>query len=269
MNPILPTGFASHADGIVATAAGIEGRLTEREIRFLALLAAAPTCAGTVLEIGSFCGRSTVVLAKSAAFANAAGIVAVDPLSLPASTDPSALTATDVAASLRANLRTHGVEHLVEFHQMKSGELAQSWNRPLRLLWIDGDHTLEGARGDFRGYAPFLHPGAIVAFHDTLSRFAGPVRVLVEDVLASDDFGACGCVGSIAWAQYRPGETAVAEWHGQRTRLRALLAALIEQSDRGAASGVLDKWSYKIRRARIPHAAIEPRTWVSLVVRVE
>ena len=37
---------------------GVDGWLTDREIQFLALAGARPTCAGDVLEIGSYRGRS-------------------------------------------------------------------------------------------------------------------------------------------------------------------------------------------------------------------
>lgn len=258
-SPALPPGFEAHADAMVALADRIEGRVTRREMRLLALLGAAPTCAGTVLEIGSYRGRSTIILAKSAALAGDTRIHAVDPLSLPSETDPSALAAEDVAASFHQNLRNEGVEALVDFHQMRSTELAATWTLPLRLLWIDGDHTLDGARSDFRCFAPFLQPGAIVAFHDVLSRFPGPIRVVVEDVLSSNVFGACGFVGSIAWAQYLGDPSLTTRWRAHQKSLRARAAALIAQSDRGPATGLIDKWTYKLRRARIPHGEANSR----------
>jgi predicted O-methyltransferase YrrM len=38
--------------------------------------------------------------------------------------------------------------------------------RRLDVLFIDGDHTLDGVRDDFERYAPFVRPGGLVAFHD-------------------------------------------------------------------------------------------------------
>lgn len=38
--------------------------------------------------------------------------------------------------------------------------------RPLDLLFIDGDHTLEGVEADYRMYAPLVRSGGLVAFHD-------------------------------------------------------------------------------------------------------
>jgi hypothetical protein len=42
----------------------------------------------------------------------------------------------------------------VEVHRCLSRELSGRWTDPIRLLWIDGDHTYAGALADlelFRG----------------------------------------------------------------------------------------------------------------------
>jgi cephalosporin hydroxylase len=39
-------------------------------------------------------------------------------------------------------------------------------NRKLDLLFIDGDHSYEGVKTDFETYAPLVHSGGIIAFHD-------------------------------------------------------------------------------------------------------
>jgi cephalosporin hydroxylase len=39
-------------------------------------------------------------------------------------------------------------------------------NRPVDILFIDGDHTYEGIAKDFQMYSPLVKKGGIVAFHD-------------------------------------------------------------------------------------------------------
>src|SRR3989442_3453102 len=56
--------------------------------RSLALIAAAAPGRGTILEIGSFKGKSTVGLASVSARYGLGKVVAVDPLTAPSSTDP-------------------------------------------------------------------------------------------------------------------------------------------------------------------------------------
>jgi len=36
----------------------------------------------------------------------------------------------------------------------------------LDVLFIDGDHSLEGVRQDFLAFAPLVREGGIIAFHD-------------------------------------------------------------------------------------------------------
>jgi hypothetical protein len=59
----------------------------------------------------------------------------------------------------------------------------------------------------------------VVAFHDALNNFPGPIQVYVENVLRTDKFGPMGFVQSIAWAQFTP--TDFGEFHRPTTELGA------------------------------------------------
>ena len=39
-------------------------------------------------------------------------------------------------------------------------------DRPVDVLFIDGDHTYAGIRSDYEMYGPLVRDGGIVAFHD-------------------------------------------------------------------------------------------------------
>ena len=41
-------------------------------------------------------------------------------------------------------------------------------------------------------------------YHDALNVFSGPIRIFVEHILRSNQFGAAGFVHSNAWSQFRP-----------------------------------------------------------------
>ncbi len=250
--------LAAFCDGLPTLLDELQGHLSVREARFLALLAACPTAAGAVLEIGSYMGRSTVVLAKAALLAGKQGVVAVDPLDSPSSTDPDLGGRPSCEDELRANLERHDLASVVEFHRMRSEELARTWDRPLRLLWIDGDHTLEGARADLRAFAPFLVDGAIVAMHDMLHEFEGPLRVFVEDVLGSGHAGAAGVCGSIGWAQWSV--SPLPRDPDGDLLVRRLLRLQPSVSPPRELS-VWGRWWYKLLRSRVPHGDVDPLAW--------
>jgi predicted O-methyltransferase YrrM len=47
-----------------------------------------------------------------------------------------------------------------------SSEAVRTWNNPIDLLLIDGDHTETGVRQDWESWSRFVVPGGVVIFHD-------------------------------------------------------------------------------------------------------
>jgi predicted O-methyltransferase YrrM len=257
-----PGQFDELVREVVGIAQTIGGYLKRREVKFLALLGACPTAAGDILEIGTFKGKSTVVLAKAALAAGGGRVVAVDPFVLAGAGGPAA-----ALADLRDTLQLHGVADHVEFHQTYAATLARNWNRPIRLLWIDGNHTYAAAKSDFDLFLPFLADGAIVALHDVLNVAEGPLRVFMEDVLLSRHFGVAGLCGSIGWAQYCSEVQAALPCRTDKTALYRRLSRLVpyvafDQKVRG-----FRKQGYKFQRWRVPHAEVDPSRWLALVRR--
>ena len=243
------------------------GFLSEREGRFLTLAAAAAPGKGAILEIGSFKGKSTVGLASIARHYSLPPVVAVDPFTAPSRTDPDLGGAESSLADFQKTIRTAGLEPYVEVHQMRSDDLARTWNRPLRFLWIDGDHTYSGALADIRNFGKHLEDGAVVAFHDALSPFEGPLRVFVEEVLHSDQFGAAGFVGSIAWAQFRPHTGSSQQIREPRLKLARKAARLIPFLNNVEQLTGLRRVLFKLLRSLVPHGEVEPAHWVEVVNR--
>ena len=240
--------------------ASTTGYLSEREARLVMAAAALSPAQGKNLEIGSFKGRSTVGIAYVTRELGLGKVVAVDPHTSPASTDPDLRSRGQTTSydDFVANLEAAGVLDRVEIRRAYSHDLAREWKDPLRFLWIDGDHTYEGAKADIDMFKPFLADGAIVAMHDVLGTFEGALRVFVEEVLDRDDFGPAGFSGSIGWAQYRPRDGARFRW---RRRLLALparkLIPVARRADRGLHGW--NKFLYKLWRPLAPHGDISVR----------
>ena len=241
----------------------VPGFLTEREGRFLALIAAGAPADGVILEIGTFKGKSTVGLATIAQRYGLGPVVTVDPHTAPAPTDPDLAGQASSWEAFTASVAAAGVADVVEAHRAYSRDVARGWNRPIRVLWVDGDHTYAGTREDVALFGPHLVPGAVLAMHDVLHVYEGPVRVFVEEVLASDAFGPAGVCGSIGWAQFRPADGGA--FRAERRALARRAARLVALVRHGRRPTGLARLIYQVLRATVPHAAPRADDWLARV----
>ena len=261
----LPPDFEQVREDAWRLVSDTTGYLTKREADFLALAAACAPATGAILEIGSFKGRSTVGLAYVARHYGLGKVIAVDPHTSPSATDPDLRDKPSSYEDFKTNLRRANVADVVDSHRTFSTELARSWNQPLRLLWIDGDHTYRGAKADLVAFRPWLADGAIVAFHDALRDFGGPTRVFVEEILRSDEFGPAGVAGSIAWGQFRPRDGSQPRFREMRQALERRMAPLVPLvSDDRKLSGVR-KLRFKLRRSMVPRGDVDPKWFAEQV----
>ncbi|GAA3489736.1 MULTISPECIES: class I SAM-dependent methyltransferase [Streptomyces] len=146
----------------------------------LALYAAAAEAAQRlrlpVLEVGTYCGRSTLLLADAA---RAAGVTAVTvdhhrgseeqqpgwEYHDPTVVDPE-VGVMDTLPTFRRTLRRAGLEEHVVAIVGRSPRAARLWGTPLALVFIDGGHTDEHATGDYEGWAPHVAPEGLLVIHD-------------------------------------------------------------------------------------------------------
>ena len=150
----------------------------------LALYAAAVEAAALglpLLEVGTYCGRSTILLAEAA---RAAGTVAVTVDHHRGSEeqqpgweyhDSSVVDPVtglmDTLPTFRRTLFAAGLEEHVVALVGRSPKAAALWARPLGLVFVDGGHTDEHATADYEGWAPHVAPGGLLVIHDV---FADP-----------------------------------------------------------------------------------------------
>lgn len=131
---------------------------------------------GPVLEIGSYCGKSTLYLGL-AARANNNTVYAVDhhvgseehqPGEMfhdPALFDSDS-GQMDSFREFRANMRKANLEHTVVPMVAPSTVVARDWRAPLGMVFIDGGHSLAAALEDYRAWAGHIARGGILAVHD-------------------------------------------------------------------------------------------------------
>jgi hypothetical protein len=261
----IPSDLDSVLDVAWARTKITPGFLLENEARFLGIAAACTPGEGAIVEIGSFKGRSTVMLATVAARYGLGPVVSIDPhnFNLTVDNKPGAVQEGSTYEEFMGSLRKAGVEQQVEVHHAFSKDVSATWNRPIRLLWIDGDHSLQGATEDFEGFSPLLSPGGVVAIHDSLHAFAGPIGVFVELILRSSKYGPAGFVQSTAWAQYRPKDGN--RFNPSRRALYRRAAKLLPYVKEGTPLKGVRKLMYKLYRSRVPRAGLSPEAWATML----
>jgi MMP 1-O-methyltransferase len=184
------------------------GMLTAAEVDCLFKLGQFNQCEGVIVEIGSWKGKSTLALARGAATVHKEKIYAIDPHRI--QLEEGYLD--DTEAEFLANIKQGGAECQVVPMIMTSAAAAQVWNKPVRLLWIDGDHRYEPAKLDFTFWEPHVVEGGIIAMHDTI-RKKGPKRVLWEKVFLSGRFQEIAIVDNIT-ATRKVKRVSLARWIG-------------------------------------------------------
>jgi predicted O-methyltransferase YrrM len=116
---------------------------------------------GPFAEIGRFKGGSTLVFA--AALRDGVELWSYD-LHVALRAD---MPGEQLDAELRDALTRFGLEHKVHL-VVADSHTVDPPSEPLELLFIDGDHSYDGAKADFERWQAFVRPGGHVLFHDAV-----------------------------------------------------------------------------------------------------
>src|SRR5262249_7196907 len=137
-----------------------------------------------VVEVGSYCGRSTVVLASVlAATESVARLYAIDPYEGGCgSLDDCPGPGRPTLEILRGTLTSVGLSGFVRIIAARPADV--QWSEPIMFLLIDGLHDYASVARDFLTFEPYLVPGALVAFHDYSTHYPG-VKAFVDEVLGT------------------------------------------------------------------------------------
>lgn len=164
---------------------------------------------GPFMEIGSYCGKSTIYLGAAARDSGRV-LYAVDhhrgseenqpgwEFHEPDLVDPE-IGLIDTMPVFRRTIHSAGLEGVVVAVVGDSPKIAANWSTNLSLLFIDGGHGVEPAHLDYEGWAPKLVPGATLLIHDVFPDPADGGRPPYEIYLRAlaDGFREVGHVGSL------------------------------------------------------------------------
>ncbi|MGA8988361.1 class I SAM-dependent methyltransferase [Aeromicrobium sp.] len=165
---------------------------------------------GVAVEIGTYCGKSTIYLGH-AAQATGSTVVTIDhhrgseehqvgweyhDASL---VDPES-GRFDTLPTLRRVLAEADLEEVVVPMIGRSVAVSRWWRTPVDLVFVDGGHTEEAAQLDFRGWAPWVRLGGALVIHDVFpdpnDGGQAPYRIYRE-AIDSGDFVEVSVTGSM------------------------------------------------------------------------
>lgn len=178
----------------------IAGWLFEDEVELLIRITALGLSAGSgseaLIEVGSYCGRSTCAIASVIKALNAtAKLYAIDPHQGHVGAQDLEVEITEPTLDmLKKNLQRAGLEDQVVVIHAHSWEVA--WDRPVSFLFIDGLHDYENVARDFRQFEPWLMRGGFAAFHDYGGYYPG-VTTFVDSLLHSGHYEKIDLAGSM------------------------------------------------------------------------
>ncbi len=172
-------------DETLQAVSGVDGWMSPDQAERLYRAAAATRAGDTIVEIGSFRGRSTIVLASAAP--QGVQIVAIDPhagndrgpqeiggFQAAAATDHDVFNANVAAAGVADRIR-HVRQFSDEAHGVVLGELA--------VLYVDGAHRYAPARADIHDWGRRVSPGGTLLIHDSFSAVGVTLAIARELIL--------------------------------------------------------------------------------------
>ena len=162
--------------------------------------AAAEVCpVGPVVEVGSYCGKSTVYLG-AAAQEHGSTVFTIDhhrgSEEMQAGWEHHDTTLVDDVTGrmdslpvLRSTLEEAGLEDTVVAMVGDAGVIARHWITPAAMVFIDGGHGPIPAHADYDGWAHHVMPGGLLAIHDVFPDPADGGRPPYEIYLRALDSG--------------------------------------------------------------------------------
>lgn len=187
-----------------------KGFMPEDEGAFLHATAVEHLADGPALEIGTYCGKSSIWLG-AAARATSSTVFTLDHHR--GSEENQAgwehhdsdlvddeFGLMDTLPVFRRTIARAGLEDEVVAVVGRSTTVAAHWRTPVALLFIDGGHAEVHAQNDYTGFARWVRPGGVLVIHDVFERpeegGQAPFRVW-ERAVASGAFTPGRTVGSM------------------------------------------------------------------------
>ncbi|MEU1902519.1 class I SAM-dependent methyltransferase [Nocardiopsis dassonvillei] len=195
---------------LLAAAEAAKGFMPTDEGTALFETAVAYAQVGPIVEIGTYCGKSTIFLG-AAARATGVKVLTVDHHRgseehqegweyHDASLVDEATGRFDTLPHFRRTITEAGLDEEVIALVGRSTDVAAVWGTPLGMVFIDGGHSEEAAQNDYDGWSPHVAPGGVLVIHDVFPKpedGGRPPYNIYRKALDSGEFKEMRAVGSL------------------------------------------------------------------------
>jgi len=165
----------------------IDGWLSVREAIVLCQLSSLLPAGSTIVEIGSWKGKSTYCLARGLRCGGR--VVAIDPFDASGEEGSAEIYQQKKG---QHPLLNQFIEQMSKLRLINKIEILHGYSHEfvgrvpkINLLFIDGDHSKDGADLDFLNYSPFLVTGGHLLLHDfdATRKDLGPTWVVENRII--------------------------------------------------------------------------------------
>jgi predicted O-methyltransferase YrrM len=202
---IVPTAAPTSFDEAFAAVSDVEGWMTPDQARRLWDRASELGEGSRIVEIGSFRGRSAIVLASAAAAGTE--VVAIDP-HIGTDRGPQEIVTTEALGQsdnevFNANLDGAGVRERIRHVRKKSEDALGDVDGAIDLLYIDGAHRYGPARDDIVRWGERVVAGGTLLIHDSFSS-VGVTLALLQSTTFGGSWTYIGRSQSMAEYRHTP-----------------------------------------------------------------
>lgn len=124
-----------------------------------------------IVELGTWCGRSTCCLAKGSRMGNKVSVYAISLFSL------------QNWKNFEKNIADRNLQDTIKVFNMKSSEAPNLVKEEIGLLFVDASHNYDDVTNDIKKWVPKVVTGGIILFHDyTNPAYQGVTKAVDEAV---------------------------------------------------------------------------------------
>ena len=166
-----------------------------------------------IVEIGSWQGKSALLLAKGIKDKSNPVLYCIDPFNADGDLQSKELYSGAPATLGRSlqeqfikNMKNNEVDDLIKILVGYSFDFAADFPEKIDFLFIDGNHDYDVVLRDYRNWSPLLKVGGIIAFHDVFydpvgDQSLGPGLVVKQYILGSPKWSEVNSIDSLLIAR--------------------------------------------------------------------